>query len=161
VRPGLLIEVYALQALAWQALGETLRALEALEQALAAGEPEGYVRPLLDQGEGMRSLLAAWRARASGRSGAGPLRAYVDRLLGAETASTASALQTPALLDPLSARELEVLRLLNTVLTQPEIAERLYVSINTIRTHVKHIYEKLGVHGRTAAVERAQELGLL
>jgi LuxR family maltose regulon positive regulatory protein len=61
----------------------------------------------------------------------------------------------------LSERELQVLQLLATSLTQPEIASRLYVSINTIRTHVKHIYAKLGVHSRTAAVERAEELHLL
>jgi len=166
-RPGLLIEVYALQALAWQACGDRERALDALERALVLGEPEGYLRPLLDEGERMRSLIGDFRLRISGRAGAAHLSAYVERLLGEEEGEAASPpgavppAQPSALVEPLSERELEVLRLLNTPLSQPEIAERLYVSINTVRTHVKHVYEKLGVHARTAAVERAEELGLL
>jgi LuxR family maltose regulon positive regulatory protein len=163
----MLIEVYALQALAWQALGEPARALDALERALVTGEPEGYVRPLLDEGEPMQALLAAFRTRIAGRSGAASLRAYVERLLGAEEskpalpAGVSSDARPSALVEPLSERELEVLRLLNTPLSQPEIADRLYVSINTVRSHVKHIYEKLDVHARSAAVGRAEEIGLL
>jgi LuxR family maltose regulon positive regulatory protein len=160
-RPGLLIEVCALQALAWQACGQAARAFEALERALVAGEPEGYLQPLRDLGQPMRALLGAYRAQIAGRSGAAPLRAYVDRLLGLDAPPSAPPAQPAGLPEPLSERELEVLRLLSTSLSQPEIAERLYVSINTIRTHVKHVYAKLGVHGRTAAVERAEELGLL
>jgi LuxR family maltose regulon positive regulatory protein len=95
------------------------------------------------------------------------MRAYVDRLLGEEghRAASPGATALPAapspLIEPLSERELEVLRLLNTPLSQPEIAERLYISVNTVRSHVKHIYGKLSVHARSAAVERAEELGLL
>jgi LuxR family maltose regulon positive regulatory protein len=65
------------------------------------------------------------------------------------------------LAEPLSARELEVLRLLRTSLSQREIADELYVSVNTVRSHVKHVYDKLGVHARTEAIARAEELGLL
>jgi LuxR family maltose regulon positive regulatory protein len=168
-RPGLLIEVYALQALAWQALGQAERALDALERALVAAEPEGHVRVLLDEGEPMRSLIATLQSRISDRPGAARLRAFVEKLLGTADAPSplpgplpqASAALLPDGVEPLSERELEVLRLLGTSLSQPEIADRLYVSVNTIRSHVKHIYAKLGVHGRTAAVERAEQWGLL
>ena len=138
-----------------------------MERALVIGEPEGYVQVLLDEGEPMRSLMGEFRFKISGRAGAAHLRAYVDRLLGEGEPgpvlppAMASPTQSSALIEPLSERELQVLRLLNTSLSQPEIAGRLYVSINTIRSHVKHIYEKLGVHARTSAVERAEELGLL
>jgi LuxR family maltose regulon positive regulatory protein len=65
------------------------------------------------------------------------------------------------LIEPLSERELEVLQNLNGPLSKPEIAEQLVVSANTVRTHIKNIYGKLGVHGRSGAVKRAKELGLL
>jgi LuxR family maltose regulon positive regulatory protein len=157
--------------LAWRALGESARALDALERALVIGEPEGYVQVLLDEGEPMQALLSEYKARIARRPGAARLRAYVDRLLGFEergpgllpgvAPSPGATPQASVLREPLSERELEVLHLLRTSLSQPEIADRLYVSINTIRSHVKHIYGKLGVHSRTAAVERAEELGLL
>jgi LuxR family maltose regulon positive regulatory protein len=181
-RPGLLIEVYALQALAWQAQGKTERAHSALERALCTGEREGFVSVLVDEGEPMQRLLSAYRsnlmeqtasldkARGPGSSVAS-LRAYVERLLAAYAPADTSTLQpstSPAqpapgstLLEPLSERELQVLHLLATPFTQPEIASKLYVSVNTIRTHVKHIYAKLNVHSRTAAVERGEELHLL
>ena len=67
----------------------------------------------------------------------------------------------PALVEPLSERELQVLRLLESSLTQREIADQLYVSVNTVRSHVQHIYGKLGVHSRIEALNHAQDLGLL
>jgi LuxR family maltose regulon positive regulatory protein len=178
-RTGLLIECLAIQALAWQAQGDLDRALEVLGRALLAGEPEGYVRVFVDEGQPMKALLSAYRSRKAEPG----VRLYVDHLLAtygpypaqdavapgpplpAELQPTqdgddAGALGAP-LLESLSERELEVLHLLRTPLTQPEIADRLYVSVNTVRSHVKHIYAKLDVHGRTAAVERAEELGLL
>ena len=69
--------------------------------------------------------------------------------------------QQSALPDPLSERELEVLRQLDTGLTGPEIARQLFVSLNTLRTHTKRIFTKLDVNNRAAAVRRARELGLL
>ena len=153
-RPGLQTEVHALQALAWRALGDLPAAFDALARALALAEPEGYVQVFLDEGAPMRALLVAFRPSAA------RLCPFVDRLLGIE-AEEAAAGERQSIVEPLSEREQEVLRLLRTPLTQPEIADRLYVSVNTIRSHVKHIYEKLGVHGRTEAVERAQKLGLL
>jgi LuxR family maltose regulon positive regulatory protein len=68
---------------------------------------------------------------------------------------------TPTLVEPLTDRELEVLRLLRTDLTGPEMAAALVVSVNTIKTHIKHIYSKLNVHCRYEAVQRAAEIGLL
>ena len=192
-RLGLLIECYALQALAWQAQGKADRAHSALERALLAGEPEGYVRVLVDEGEPMLRLLSEFRARLAERADSldrdrGPrasaarLSAYVDRLLAAyapayvppplpttsparsaptETVRRQSARRWPALPEPLSERVLHVLRFLATPLTQPEIVNKLYVSVITIRTHVKNIYPILDVHSRTAAFERAEELRLL
>jgi LuxR family maltose regulon positive regulatory protein len=81
-------------------------------------------------------------------------------LLPAATTSAGGSLQAP-LLDPLSDRELEVLRLLNTAMSGPEIARELFVSPNTLRTHTKHIFSKLEVNSRRAAVHRAGELGLI
>jgi LuxR family maltose regulon positive regulatory protein len=108
-------------------------------------------------------VIAALLKKVAARGGA---RSYVGRLLAElerETITTPStAGPSPvSLIEPLSERELEVLRLLTTPLSQPEIADRLTVSVNTIRTHARHIYAKLDVHSRMEAVERAEELGLL
>jgi LuxR family maltose regulon positive regulatory protein len=183
-RPGILIESYALQALAWRAQGDLDRALSALERALSLSEPEGYTRILLDEGEPMRSLLAALtsraafrsraaeRARAGDRDSAGRLYAYADKLLAAYPHARIALPGSPrsglyvargetAMVEPLTEREQEVLALLRTPLSLPEIAGKLYISANTVRSHVKHIYAKLDVHSRADAVDRAQELGLL
>jgi LuxR family maltose regulon positive regulatory protein len=87
---------------------------------------------------------------------------YVRRLLAAvnETEGHRQPAQ-PGLIEPLSERELDVLRLLGTDLDGPDIARRLIVSLNTVRTHTNHVYAKLGVNNRRAAVRRARELGLL
>jgi LuxR family maltose regulon positive regulatory protein len=160
-RTDLAIEIHILRALAFQQAGEDDRAIEALAEALSLAEPGGYVRIFLDEGEPMTRLL---RQAAS----QGLVPAYATRLLGesgravpspAEAALAASPVQT--LIEPLSERELEVLRLLATGLSNPEIASELYIAVSTIRTHCKSIYGKLGVHGRWEAAQRAQELGLI
>jgi LuxR family maltose regulon positive regulatory protein len=167
-RPGILIEIHALQALTLQALGDLDQALTALEHALSLAEPEGYVRIFADEGEPMAKLL-----REAARRGIAV--EYVGKLLaafGAEKRRSGGIgeqvappaplpLRPSALLEPLSERELEVLRLLTTHLSSTEIAERLYISPNTVRYHIKNIYGKLGVHSRSDAVQRARELGLL
>ena len=92
------------------------------------------------------------------------LLAAVEREVGAARAvprRQAAEQPHPSLIEPLNARETEVLWLLRTSLSMPEIARELYVSVNTIRSHVKHIYAKLDVHSRSEAVERAADLGLL
>jgi LuxR family maltose regulon positive regulatory protein len=169
-RTGRVIEVLAHKALALQALGDAEQALFALQDALSLAEPEGYVRLFVGEGEPMAALLH----KAADR---GIAPDYVNKLLdafGAETqrrrgvgeqdiALPPLTPSTPSLLpvEPLSDRELEVLRLLRTDLSAPEIAAELVVSVNTVRTHIKRIYSKLDAHSRYEAVERARELGLL
>jgi LuxR family maltose regulon positive regulatory protein len=146
-------EILVQQALAHEALGDRTQALATLEQVLVATEPEGHVRLFLDEGAPMEALLRAADLRLVAPS-------RVTALLPAATTSAGGSLQAP-LLDPLSDRELEVLRLLNTAMSGPEIARELFVSPNTLRTHTKHIFSKLEVNSRRAAVHRAGELGLI
>jgi LuxR family maltose regulon positive regulatory protein len=158
-RTGSANEILMLQALAHQGQGHVPAALASLERALAQAEPEGYVRLLVDEGAPMAALL-----QAAAQRGIAP--EYVRRLLGAfgQAAPPAGGMgQGPArqpLLVSLSERELEVLRLLRTELSGPEIARQLMVSLNTFHTHTKNIYSKLEVNNRQAAVRRAEELNL-
>jgi LuxR family maltose regulon positive regulatory protein len=153
-RTGSVIELLVLRALAEQTRGDVPGALASLERALTLAEPEGYVRVFVDEGRPMAALL---KARA--KLGAAP--AYARRLLAAVTGAEDGAPVQQGLIEPLSVRELEVLRLLGTDLDGPDIARELVVSLNTVRTHTKNIYAKLGVNSRRAAVRRAAELGLL
>jgi LuxR family transcriptional regulator, maltose regulon positive regulatory protein len=97
--------------------------------------------------------------RAMAKQGTAP--AYVGRLLAAFDMPEDSAHVHQGLIDPLSPRELDVLRLLGTHLDGPDIARQLFVSLNTVRTHTKNIYAKLGVNNRRAAVHRGEELHLM
>jgi len=136
-RGSTVIEILAVQALAFDASGDTASALDALRRAVELAEPEGYVRVFAFLGprlQGLRELLAA---------GAAPHRP-----------------EQSVLVDPLSDRELDVLRLLRSDLSGPDIARELTVSLNTMRSHTKSIYSKLGVNNRREAVSRADELGL-
>lgn len=153
-RMGSVLECLILQALAQQLHGDTTKAVVTLEQALTLAEPEGYIRIFVDEGEPMAMLLERIKA------GGGKLHAYATKLLNAFN-RTDAILSTQPLVDPLSERELEVLRLLNTHLSGPEIAAELTVSVNTIKTHIKRIYSKLNVGNRHEAVERAKNLNLL
>ena len=157
-RTGSVIEILVTQALAHQEQGDTPRALDSLERALTLAEPEGYVRVFVDEGQPMADLL-----RAAAKEGIAP--AYVRHLRAAfgETVETASIREPVAqpLVEPLSERELEVLRLLRSDLNGPEIARELTISLNTLRTHTKNIYSKLDVTSRRAAVRRAEELDLV
>ena len=149
-RTGSVIEILVLQALAHQARDDTPAALASLRRAVTLAEPEGYVRIFADEGPPMASLL-----RAAAKQGIA--RNYVRRLLAAVTKDAPA---SQGLIEPLSERELDVLRLLGTDLGGPEIARELVVSLNTVRTHTKNIYAKLGVNNRRAAVRRAMELDL-
>ncbi len=153
-RGGSLVEVRVLQALAHHAGGDPDQALEVLGRALAdAPEPDAHVRLYLDEGAPMLALLGA-ASRASDPAGA-----WARRLLG--LARPPAAPVAAALVDPLSPRELDVVRMLASELTGPQIAAELYVSLNTLRTHTKRIFTKLDVRTRAAAVRRAREHGLL
>ncbi len=162
-RMGSAIEILVLQALAHQAQGQQPAALSHLERALTLAEPEGYVRVFVDGGPGLAQLL-----EAAARQGIMP--DYARRLLLAfagEHPGPASEVMPPtpvassALNEPLSQRELEILRLFKSELSGPEIAQELVIALSTVRTHTKSIYSKLSVNSRRAAVNRAVELGLI
>jgi LuxR family maltose regulon positive regulatory protein len=158
-RMGSLIQVQVLQALAWQAAGQASPAMEVLAQALMQAEPEGYVRTFVDEGRPMAALLQ----RALARSVA---PGYTARLLSAFPAldreGQPSSIAEPfPLPEPLSPRELEVLRLLASGASNHEIAEELSIALTTARKHVSNIIGKLGVKNRTQAVSRGRDLGLL
>ncbi len=158
---GALLEALVLKALALRQRGDETGALAALRRALALGEAEGFARVFVREGAPMAALLE--RVRQDGAAGA-----YVDRLLAAippgappEQSTPRAASGFPSLAEPLTDRELDVLRLLRSELSSTEIADTLVVAPSTVRTHVKSIYGKLDVHDRRAAVDRAVELGLV
>ncbi len=169
-RAGSLLEIRMLQALAHDAQEHRLQARGVFERALAqAPEPDSYVRLFLDEGTPMMQLLAD--ATHNGVAGD-----HAHRLLslgssaqmqpgdtGQRPSSTESLSESlsDSLSDSLSERELQVLRLLGSELSGPQIARELFVSHNTVRTHTKHIFSKLQVTTRRAAVRRARERGLL
>ncbi len=137
-RGSSVIEILAVQALAFDARGDASRALDTLRRAVTLAEPEGYVRVFEYLGPRLHALREAL---------------------------TTGAVSTPprtqqGLVDPLSGREFDVLRLLRSDLSGPDIARELMVSLNTMRTHTKNIYTKLGVSSRREAVRRADELGI-
>jgi LuxR family maltose regulon positive regulatory protein len=157
----LLIQVLILQALALDARGDVAQAMVSLERALSLAEPGGFVRVFVDGGEPMARLLRQAASR-------GIALKYVGELLGSFDASEYGRVgETPPhplaqpLIEPLTERELDVLRFLPTHLSSTQIAEELFISVHTARFHIKNIYSKLNVHSRADAVRRAQELGLL
>jgi LuxR family maltose regulon positive regulatory protein len=158
-RTGLVLEIQMLKALAYQAQGDVAQALACLEQALALAEPGGYVRLFVDEGEPMRQLLS--RLVADRRP---PATAYARRLLSAlnlQSPTSNFQLPTSNLIEPLSQREIELLRLIAEGLSNQEIAQRLFISLPTVKWHTSNIYGKLGVKNRTQAVAEARVLGLL
>jgi len=149
------IKVQILRALAFHARGDIAQAMGALERALSLAEPEGYVRVFLDEGEPMARLL--YRAAAHGIA-----PEYAGRLLAAFPALEPVAQEPQAdMVEPLSKRELEVLQLIAEGLSNQEIAQRLFISLRTVKWHTSNIYGKLGVKNRTQAVVKARSLGVL
>jgi LuxR family maltose regulon positive regulatory protein len=171
-RMGSVIEVRALQALDRETVGDHQGALVTLARALTLGAPEGYVRVFVDKGPAMAAVL---RHLVAGRqleqlAVAGTLsRAYLTRLVAAFEQAGApvfppprhGAVVVPGLIDPLTARELEVLDLLAMGKPNQAIATELAISLDTVKSHVAHIMAKLDGASRTQAVARARQLGLL
>ncbi|GHO91115.1 hypothetical protein KSF_011630 [Reticulibacter mediterranei] len=155
------LKVMVLQAVAARAQGEKDQALHLLVDALAMAEPAGFIRLFLDEGLPMASLLSEAMALGS-------MPDYLRKLLAAweaekQQSENTSSPPPPAqsLLEPLSERELEVLRLVATGLSNQEISERLFLALGTVKGHNLKIFGKLGVQRRTEAIARARELGLL
>ena len=149
-------QALAVEAIALDALRDEAGALRALERALDLAEPRGFGHVLLRLGPAVRSLLRrAIEHGTAHRSLAGELLASQQRT------AESNGLSHRPLLEPLSARELTVLRFLPTMLSNAEIAAELFVSPNTVKTHLKHVYRKLDVTDRRDAVDRARELHLL
>ena len=147
------IKILILQALVLRAAGDSEGALAALSRALTLAEAGGYMRTFVDEGAPMGELLRQAAAR-------GIRVGYAGKLLAALEEETDERGMTE-LIEPLSGREMEVLRILTTPLSIPEIAQELVISVHTVRSHVKSIYRKLDVHRRRDAVQRAGELELL
>jgi LuxR family maltose regulon positive regulatory protein len=153
-RTGIAIEILALQAVAYDVRGDIPAGLAPLGRSLTLAEPEGYVRFFVDEGPPMAHLLQAAMKR-------GIALIYVRQLLAAFGKAEERSPANQDLIEPLSERERDVLRLLRGDLSGPEIARELAVSVNTLHTHTKNIYSKLGVDTRRAAVRRAGELDLV
>ena len=153
--PAVAIERDVLRAVALRATGNAETALAAIENALANAEPEGIRRPFLSAGRGVRELLADHLRKNVTH------RWFASELLRSLDGANGTQMLPAELLEPLSAREGEVLRFLPTMMSNSDIASELFVSVNTVKTHVKSIYRKLDVTRRQDAVRRARQLHLL
>jgi LuxR family maltose regulon positive regulatory protein len=154
------VKVLVLLGVALQAQGEQTRAVQVLVEALALAEPGGYIRLFVDEGAPMAHLLAA--ARAEGR-----MPDFIGRVLAVWKAEQQKregpsyVATAQPLVEPLSRREGEVLRLMAQGLSNHEIAGQLVLALDTVKGHIRSIFSKLQVQRRTEAVARARELGLL
>jgi LuxR family maltose regulon positive regulatory protein len=152
------VRIYALRALGFQAKGDEKQALAALRQALELGEPENRLATFVREGAEMERLLYVAQAK-------GITPQFVKRLLAAfesrRKLKAGPPIVTRTLVEPLSARELQVLQLLAKGCADKQIAEALVIAPETVHKHLKNIYEKLDVHSRTEAIARARELNLL
>jgi LuxR family transcriptional regulator, maltose regulon positive regulatory protein len=163
-RLGKLMEVLVLQSVALKMQGDPSSALAVLERAMSLGRPEGYMRVFLDTGKPIETLLKAGVARWENRD----ILAYARKVLAAFYAEQAERPSLPdmtsqgePLTEPLSERELEVLYLVAAGWSNQEIADKLVISVRTVKKHVENIHGKLGVRSRAQAAVRARELKLL
>jgi len=154
-RHGSVLEILLTLFLSCQAQGDQQQAKIMLNQALVVAEPEGYTRIFVDEGEPLRLPL---ETLAKDRNH--PQRKYLFRLLSAFSISKTNPQQT-ALIEHLTGRELEILRLVAQGLSNSEISQRLFLSVSTIKGHNLRIFDKLQVQNRTEAVASARDLGLL
>ena len=151
-RTGSVIEVLVLQALAHERRGDIRAGLVPLGRALRLAGPEGYVQVFVDEGEPMRTLLRRAVAENISRSYAGRLLSALDER--AHPVAVPAGFAVAGLAEPLTARELEVLRLIAAGMRNQEIADELVISLSTVKRHIANIYGKLGVDHRTEAVAR-------
>jgi LuxR family transcriptional regulator, maltose regulon positive regulatory protein len=166
-RAGSVIEIRALRALALQASGDHSRALVTLGEALALGQPESYTRVFADEGAPMTAIVRSFigatkRGRIEPLSGAA--RGHLNRIIRAFTPAVGTSEETPViggLVEPLTRRELEVLSLIAAGKRNREIADELVVTLETVKKHVSHIFDKLGAANRTEAVKQARELSII
>jgi LuxR family maltose regulon positive regulatory protein len=157
---GVLVSLLALQAVALDATGKREPTRSVLREAANLGAPGGYVRRWLDAGPSIAPLLRDAREKGNTPQ---VLHPYLDLLLDACRSKFGDAALQPAgeTLDPLTARELEIVRLICAGHSGPEIAKELVLAYNTVRKHISNIYSKLGVRSRTQAIARVHELNLL
>jgi LuxR family transcriptional regulator, maltose regulon positive regulatory protein len=157
------IEILMLQALALWERDAKERAVSTLTQALTLAEPEGYVRTFVDEGPEMALLVSeVLEAQQRGRLHPPVPAHYLRKLLTAlEQAASSATLPTAELPEPLSERELEVLILIEAGKSNRRIAQELFITAGTVKTHIRSIYRKLNAHSRTQALVRARELNLL
>jgi LuxR family maltose regulon positive regulatory protein len=167
-RTGNLIQIRALRALALQAADEHQAALTLLAETLELAAPEGHVRVFVDEGPPMAALLRSLlgtRRRARAAAGAGAGTEHLHRVIQAFQPATAqadsAARAVRGLIEPLTDRELEVLRLLAAGRRNRDIAAELVVTLETVKKHTSHIFDKLGAANRTEAVAHARRLGLI
>jgi LuxR family maltose regulon positive regulatory protein len=162
------IKLLVLQAAAGHTLGEVVQATTCLQQALFLAESEGYVRIFVDEGEPIRLLLLDYQSTLKKQFGNGVdseslrLLIYIDKLLAAFFPTAPAEKSRPAtILEPLSQRELDILRLIATGRSNKEIAEILVIAVSTVKSHINNLYGKLGTKRRTQAIAIARDWGLL
>ena len=156
-RMGSMLEILTAQALAFHAHGEQSQSFASLNRALTLAEPEGYFRFFVNEGESIVGLLKALiHSREDDR-----LNNYIRKLLNAFDKTKPEPANAQPLIDPLSERELEVLRLVADGLSNDEISQKLFLALSTVKGHNLRIFNKLQAKSRTEAVARARELGLL
>ncbi len=161
-RVYLMIEVHLWRALIFKAKADIAAALGEFKSALALAEPGGPLMMFVSKGMPVAEMLEeilAVKKRDHDAARAGFSLAYAKKIMAAFRTATPSKID--GLLDPISEREFEVLQLIAAGLSNREIAEKLFISLNTVKTHTKNINSKMGVNSRTRAVARAKELGLL
>jgi LuxR family maltose regulon positive regulatory protein len=161
-RIGRVIEALVLQSLVWLAQDEVERARFALQDALSLAEPEGYVRCFIDEGPPIADLLRHISALGPEPNYAGHLLAALEgKVHVGQTVDQLALARSQLLLDPLSERELEILQLIATGMSNRDLAEELVVTVGTVKWHLNNIYSKLAVRSRTQAVAKAREIGLI
>jgi LuxR family maltose regulon positive regulatory protein len=160
-RTASMIEILILQALSHQKQGKTDQSMFALKRALTLAEPEGFIRIFVDEGPPMAQLL--YEALSHGIA-----PDYVQQLLRSFPVEETEKPNTPQphgpnseLIEPLSEREIEVLQLIAQGLSNREVGDRLYLTLNTVKAHSRTIYSKLGVNNRTQAVAKARSLRII